>query len=177
MKNVFSLIAFFPLIFFGSKKSPDSDKISENKKVSTFTNKSKPITYLAKRSFDRPSGMYTRRFATSNIIICSSSNWQYDLVYQTDGNLVLYKGTKALWSTGKYNLATELNFHSNGNLFLQTYGGNVWYDAQIGASGPDSFYWILQDDGNFVRYSTYDNYSVATGTANGKVSSHNGRIL
>lgn len=124
-----------------------------------------------------PSGMYSRMYATSNIIICSSSNWQYDLVYQTDGNLVLYKGTKALWSTGKYNLATTLNFHSNGNLLLQDWSGNVWYDARVGGSRPFAFYWILQDDGNFVSYNVTDNSSVSTGTANGKVSSHNGRIL
>lgn len=53
------------------------------------------------------------------------------LVWQTDGNLVVYSGTTstapAVWSTGTYNVGTRLAFQSDGNMVIYNGSGvAIW---------------------------------------------------
>lgn len=83
----------------------------------------------------------------------TSPNGRYQLVYQGDGNLVLYdqSNRQALWWTGTVG--------AGGQAVLQTDGNFVVYDAQLaplwftGTPGnPDAFL-AVQSDGNLVLYS------------------------
>lgn len=80
-----------------------------------------------------------------------SPNGRYRLIYQTDGNLVLYGPRRALW-------ASDTNGRFPGVAIMQTDGNLVIYGLRnevIWSSGtwgnPDSFL-IVQDDGNLVIY-------------------------
>ncbi len=82
--------------------------------------------------------------------ILKSSNGKYSLNMQDDGNLVLYKGTKALWASatdGK--IVKACAFQSDGNLVLYGYNKNA-----IWASNTDNRGEVLklQNDGNLVIY-------------------------
>ncbi|MGE3342579.1 MAG: matrixin family metalloprotease [Vicinamibacterales bacterium] len=83
----------------------------------------------------------------------TSPNGRYQLVYQGDGNLVLYDQStrQALWWTGTAG--------AGGQAVLQTDGNFVVYDAALAplwftgtAGNPDSFL-AVQSDGNLVLYS------------------------
>jgi len=82
-----------------------------------------------------------------------SPSAQYRLVYQTDGNLVLYDDVarRDLWSTN-----TALT--SAGFLTVQPDGNLVLYNAQSrdmwssGTSGDANAYLVVQNDGNVVLY-------------------------
>ncbi|HET9730529.1 MAG TPA: beta-galactosidase [Acidimicrobiia bacterium] len=78
-----------------------------------------------------------------------SPNGQYTLVLQTDGNLVLYGPSGAMWSTVTYGLtATEVAF-DGGNLVL--YGPNGWLWSSNTAFAVNL---VMQDDGVLAMYST-----------------------
>jgi hypothetical protein len=92
----------------------------------------------------------------------TSTSGAYTLIMQSDGNLVLYKGSDALWASN-----TD---HSDANhATMQADGNFVVYDANQHphwASNTDGKssnpYVILQDDGNLVIYYTAPAW--ATGT-------------
>ena len=83
----------------------------------------------------------------------TSANNRYRLVYQTDGNLVLYDDLErsAYWSSGT--AAT-----SAGQVVMQADGNLVIYDAQVagrwssGTAGNSTAFLVLQPDGNLVVY-------------------------
>ena len=110
-----------------------------------------------------------------------SGDNRYYLIFQEDGNLVVYKATntpnKAVWQTGTHGIAMQkCVFQADCNLVLYDYKNkprwNSWADAtnkaykkegwikylpEIGT--PDNFtpvdknYWmVLQNDGNLVVY-------------------------
>lgn len=98
----------------------------------------------------------------------TSRDGRFTLVYQADGNLVLYQGETAIWDTetyiggnngGKYGYdAGFLRFQDDGNLviyhrYLQTPGADtaVW---SSGTSRNRGYTLDLQDDGNLVIYGT-----------------------
>jgi len=74
------------------------------------------------------------------------------LVLQGDGNLVLYDGFRALWSTNTSgSKATRLTLQADGNLVLYTAAGTpVWHTQ---TSGSDASSLKLQTDGNLVLYN------------------------
>ena len=82
-----------------------------------------------------------------------SSNARYRLLYQSDGNVVLYDdgGNGAVWATGTGGVA-------GGHLLMQPDGNLVMYDAQGAArwasntSGHAGAWVYLQPDGNLVIY-------------------------
>ena len=86
-----------------------------------------------------------------------SENGQYRLVYQADGNLVLYDNgdETALWMT-----------HTGGTVpgqaILQPDGNFVVYDGDgaavwvSGTSGNPGAYMVVQSDGNFVIFDSAD---------------------
>jgi hypothetical protein len=81
-----------------------------------------------------------------------SPNGKYRLIQQTDGNLVLYQGKKALWSTvtGKHPGAYTA-MQTDGNLVVYSKSKKpLWYSNTAGNSGAEL---AVQDDGNLVIYS------------------------
>lgn len=90
-----------------------------------------------------------------------SSSGQYQLVFQEDGNFVLYKkhdddNLEAIWAT-----ATNCDDTTNHSVLLQADGNFVMYDADgqprwdSGSSsyeGVGSPYVLVQDDGNVCLY-------------------------
>lgn len=87
----------------------------------------------------------------------TSENGNYHLVYQTDGNLVLYDATDnqnwvALWSSGT-------NIYSAGFAVMQSDGNLVVYDSGMVArfntesAGNEGAYLVVQSDGNLVLYA------------------------
>jgi len=80
-----------------------------------------------------------------------SDDVQFALVFQTDGNLVLYHGSGAIWSSGTGGSgANLLVMQGDGNLVLYNGSTPVW---DSGTGGDGSSYTIVQSDGNFVVYS------------------------
>ncbi len=84
----------------------------------------------------------------------TSANGRYRLVYQTDGNLVLYDdGDRVIpWASGTGGTAA-------GQAIMQHDGNFVVYDAQLagiwatGTAGGANARLVLQNDGNLVVYS------------------------
>lgn len=95
-----------------------------------------------------------------------SANGQYSFHVQTDGNLVVYKGSTALWGSRTDGQAPrEFAIQGDGNLVLyRTDGRAVWESRTTGKSIA---YLAMQDDGNLVLYATNGSAIWATGTAQG----------
>ena len=93
----------------------------------------------------------------------SSDDGSFTLLYQDDGNLVLYSGAGALWSTGT--VGTEPGFASmqgDGNFVVYDASGNaVWASNTFG----DGNWLAVQNDGNVVIYDAGGNALWATGTS------------
>lgn len=98
-----------------------------------------------------------------------SFNQRYTFIYQSDGNLVLYKNyrnqdRRALWASGT-------NGSPIGSCIMQVDGNLVIYDSNwqyvwdTATYGNSNSYLIVQDDGNVVIYRRPDNTFVwATNT-------------
>ena len=86
-----------------------------------------------------------------------------NLILQGDGNLVLYKNNKPLWSSGTNGKDTKF-------LVLQFDGNLVLYDRNLkpiwnsGSGGTQSTSLILQDDSNLVLYKATGGAQWATYT-------------
>jgi hypothetical protein len=91
----------------------------------------------------------------------TSANGRYQLIFQRDGNLVLYgPRDRALWASNTQGRPVErCIMQTDGNLVLYLRGGQaIWNSQTYRFAG--SFLW-LQNDGNVVLY-----YPVwSTGTA------------
>ncbi|MEW9555444.1 hypothetical protein [Nonomuraea sp. NPDC050783] len=81
-----------------------------------------------------------------------SRNGQYLLAQQTDGNLVLYQGHKALWSNeSAVGPGVTTVMQKDGNLVSYRGGKGIWDTDTSDSPGA----WLaVQDDGNLVIYST-----------------------
>jgi hypothetical protein len=83
----------------------------------------------------------------------SSSDGRFWLMYQGDGNLVLYRWNwVSLWSSGTSgSSAGQVDMQSDGNLVIYNAGGGVpWHAGTYGNGGA---YLVVQDDGNTVIYA------------------------
>ncbi len=82
----------------------------------------------------------------------TSADGRFTLIYQGDGNLVLYYGSQPLWDSGTWGT-------SPGQAVMQGDGNLVVYDASgyarwaSGTSGYNGAYLVVQSDGNLVLYS------------------------
>jgi len=100
-----------------------------------------------------------------------STNRNYILVAQMDGNLVLYRRPGvALWQSGTANVSgpggdVGVNGGAltyDGLLFIQGTGATLLWSS--GTSGNPGAFGVLQDDGNFVIYSADGRALWQTGT-------------
>jgi hypothetical protein len=93
-----------------------------------------------------------------------SCDGRFKLVLGGDGNLVLYQGSTALWSSqtsGKG--GTTAYMQGDGNFVIYTASGSpVWSSGTAGNSGATL---SVQDDGNVVIYSASGKGVWSTGTA------------
>ncbi len=97
---------------------------------------------------------------------------RYCLIFQEDGNLVIYKFASArkyspIWNAGTNGIAMKsCVFQEDGNLVLYDYAGKARWAANGGSidkgkngkgdkfysTGPDSHWMAIQNDGNLVIY-------------------------
>jgi len=83
----------------------------------------------------------------------TSTGGGYRLFYQSDGNLVLYAGGTAVWTSNTANT-------SAGSAAMQSDGNFVVYDGQgaarwfTGSAGNANASLVVQNDGNLVVYSS-----------------------
>jgi hypothetical protein len=94
----------------------------------------------------------------------ASCNGDYSLIMQSDGNLVLYQGSTALWASNTVGSgADEAILQGDGNFVLYTSSGTpVWASNTAGNTGA---YLNVQNDGNVVVYSASGAALWSTGTA------------
>ena len=97
-----------------------------------------------------------------------SDNGEYKLLMQEDCNLVLYKGSTALWDsdTVRTSQACFLIIQSDGNLVIylgaspEEQGEAIWNSATQGATAV--YFLNLQNDGNLVIYEGTARWSTNT---------------
>lgn len=123
----------------------------------------------------------------TNDILLTSPNGVYSLVFQYDGNLVLYRyfqssSQVALWSSATYNKPARcLAFQSDGNIVLYNLSRTIAYWATGTTNGQQvtnlNALLAVQNDGNLVNYRLIgypDNYYSfwTSDTQGGSVSCH-----
>jgi hypothetical protein len=72
------------------------------------------------------------------------------LILQGDGNLVLYGGSRALWSTGQFD-TTHAVFEPDGNFVTYRADNTPTWSANIRLKGGERL--VVQNDGNLVIYA------------------------
>ncbi|KQW49370.1 hypothetical protein ASC77_11905 [Nocardioides sp. Root1257] len=78
-----------------------------------------------------------------------SPSGQYTLVQQDDGNLVEYKDSTAVWSSGTHGSGLRTAMQGDGNAVVYDGGSAKWSTDSWGSGGTQL---VLQDDGNLVVY-------------------------
>jgi len=94
----------------------------------------------------------------------SSADGRYQFIYQTDGNLVLYRNDgKSLWATGTNGRGFgSCIMQGDGNLVI--YIGGPFAVWASGTNGSPGSYLIAQNDGNVVIYNPAGTAIWATNT-------------
>ena len=93
-----------------------------------------------------------------------SADGRYELAYQGDGNLVLYRISDgaALWNTGTFS-AGQVEMQNDGNLVIyNSVGTPLWASNTSGFAGARL---VVQTDGNLVIYDYYGYPRWSSGTA------------
>ena len=82
----------------------------------------------------------------------TSPDGRFRLILQTDSNLVVYQGSRALWSTNTVGVgAAQVIMQADGNLVIYDTAGRArWSSGTFGRTGAAA---TLQSDGNFVIYA------------------------
>jgi len=92
-----------------------------------------------------------------------SPDGRFKLIMQADGNLVLYMGSSALWSSGTAgNTGAYATFQNDGNLVVYRSTGTLAWSSNT-AGNPGSFL-VVQTDGNMVIYRSDATVAWATHT-------------
>ena len=97
---------------------------------------------------------------------------KYNLVFQNDGNLVLYSpNSNPVWATGTGGRAARMSVQANGNVVLYDFSNQpIWATNTNGNPGA---FLSLQNDGNLVVYTGNRKPIFATGTDSGKRATTN----
>ena len=92
-----------------------------------------------------------------------SSDGRFQLIYQADGNLVLYQNGSAIWNSGTYGTsAGRTVMQSDGNLVIFNASNTPVWASNTG--GNASAYLAVQSDGNTVIYRSNGSAAWATNT-------------
>ena len=101
-----------------------------------------------------------------------SNNGEYTLRLETDGTLVIYKGTEPNWSSGKRNTGTgpyKLRMQNDNNLVIyDSTNSHVWHIATSGQGTAGEGRLYLRDNGKLVVYGT-DEWSPVLWTSPGEL--------
>lgn len=93
-----------------------------------------------------------------------SCDGRFDLILQSDGNLVLYEGSTALWAANTVGSGAALaTMQDDGNFVVYTSGGTAVFDTGTEGSGCGTFL-AVQTDGNLVVYDGAGTAVWASGT-------------
>jgi hypothetical protein len=93
-----------------------------------------------------------------------SCDGRFVLAMQTDGNLVLYEGSTALWASHTAGSgATVAVMQDDGNFVLYTTAGKAVWATGTGGAGCET-YLAVQNDGNVVVYDSAGKAIFATNT-------------
>lgn len=97
---------------------------------------------------------------------------KYNLVFQNDGNLVLYNpNSNPIWATGTEGRATRMSVQADGNVVLYDFSNQpIWATNTDGNPGA---FLSLQNDGNLVVYTGNRKPIFATGTDGGRRTTTN----
>ncbi len=84
-----------------------------------------------------------------------SPSGQYQLIMQTDGNLVVYQNGSAIWNTGTEGTGSGnyLIMQNDGNLVVYTSAGRAVWNSGTEGTGSGN-YLAMQNDGNLVVYTS-----------------------
>ena len=113
-----------------------------------------------------------------------SENGEYVVKVQSDGNLVLYKGSEVLWASATHGKGREpykMTMQSDNHLVLQDADSKVIWAPDV-YIGKDEHQWkeggyaVLQDDGNLVVYDGANKAMWATETHGGQKGSTDGGV-
>jgi hypothetical protein len=107
-------------------------------------------------------GQFERLYAND---VISSDDGRFHLIYQGDGNLVLYdQGWRPLWDTGTWGTDPGyVEMQGDGNLVMVNASGGFVWDVGVTAGHPGAWL-IVQDDGNVVIYDGSSHPLWATNT-------------
>lgn len=109
--------------------------------------------------------MYTGEFLLGR----SCFGQQLKLIYQTDGNLVLYRSGKAVWATNtvvQYPYETVAQLDGNFVVYAHNYyTGKAYPVWASGTAGKGSYRITLQGDSNLVIYDVLGSAIWASNTA------------
>jgi hypothetical protein len=96
--------------------------------------------------------------------ILQSKNKIYTLVFQKDGNLVVFKNrTQAIWHSGThYRGVRELAFQKDGNFCIRTRPDKIIWASNSYNKGGEAM--VMQNDGNLVIYAPWPNAIWASGS-------------
>ncbi len=121
------------------------------------------IGFLSVQTLQRPPAFLSSGQIINKGGALLSGNERYKLVFQSDGNLVLYYFTKAIWASHTTNKqAVKLVMQKDGNLVLyKSNGVAVWSTKTAGGGGSVL---RLQSDGNLVIYRSNGQATWATHT-------------
>ena len=97
----------------------------------------------------------------------TSVDGKYNLVMQSDGNLVIYEGSVVHWATGTTGNGTapyRLVMQGDGNLVIYDKNDSVVWSTGTNGSGTAPYRLVMQSDRNLVIYDKNDSFIWATGT-------------
>ena len=82
-----------------------------------------------------------------------SPNGRYKLIFQDDGNLVLYSPFRAVWNSNSWNMPTRYTvMQGDGNLVIYDFNKKSYWNSSTWGRGESRL--TVQDDGNLVIYSS-----------------------
>ena len=94
-----------------------------------------------------------------------SCDGRFQLKFQSDGNLVLYKGGSALWASGTNGDGGDrVIMQEDGNLVVYKSDGNPVWDTNTDGSSNYNANLTVQNDGNVVIYRSGGGVAWASGT-------------
>lgn len=181
MKKSILLMALVLLSILGFKNAPEktSNSIKNTygleKLIYPWELKRAP-NYVTPKRAKFLSDTFTSGYWSAGDVVAESASGEYQLQFQPDGNLVLYDMfpyQRALWASGPMSSnASHIWFSSYGvTAAWDLNNNNIWTgDANTCSTYTASYYWVLQNDGNFVCYNTACSSSKSTRTHGGQTT-------